>query len=81
MAGSERIHKTGVTGDRLREASAIGKSVNVLGVVISLLADKSMGIAKNQHVPYRDSCLTRVLQSSLSGNSNTTFLCMVSPAA
>jgi predicted membrane chloride channel (bestrophin family) len=33
----------------------------VLGKVISTLADKAMGKAKNEVVPYRDAALTRIL--------------------
>lgn len=32
------------------------------------------------HVPYRDSKLTRMLQDSLGGNSQTLMICCVSPA-
>ena len=31
-------------------------------------------------VPYRSSCLTRILQNSLGGNSKTIMICAVSPA-
>ena len=36
---------------------------------------------KKQHIPYRDSKLTRILQDSLGGNSNTIMIACVSPAA
>lgn len=32
------------------------------------------------HIPYRDSKLTRILQSSLGGNSRTAVICTMSPA-
>jgi hypothetical protein len=32
------------------------------------------------HIPYRDSKLTRILQSSLGGNARTAIVCTVSPA-
>ena len=48
--------KTGATGDRLKEAAGINKSLSVLGLVISTLAEKSMGKGKGIIVPYRDSC-------------------------
>lgn len=35
---------------------------------------------KNSHIPYRDSKLTRILQSSLGGNARTAIICTMSPA-
>lgn len=85
LAGSEKIHKTGVTGDRLKEASFIGKSLSVLGLVISVLAENSINAGdpnrKKRLVPYRDSCLTRILQNALGGNSKTYMICAISPAS
>jgi kinesin family member 13 len=31
-------------------------------------------------VPYRDSSLTRILESALGGNSKTIMICAISPA-
>lgn len=59
LAGSERVDRSEATGDRLREAQHINKSLSALGDVIYALAQKSA------HVPYRNSKLTQVLQSSL----------------
>ncbi|GER57524.1 P-loop nucleoside triphosphate hydrolasessuperfamily protein with CH (Calponin Homology) domain [Striga asiatica] len=59
LAGSERVDRSEATGDRLREAQHINKSLSALGDVIFALAQKST------HVPYRNSKLTQVLQSSL----------------
>jgi kinesin family protein 13 len=79
LAGSEKVGKTGATGDRLKEAAGINKSLSVLGLVISALADKALGKGKGV-VPYRDSCLTRILQNALGGNSKTLMICAISPA-
>jgi hypothetical protein len=59
LAGSERQSKTGATGDRFKEATKINKALSSLGNVIYALAENS------QHIPYRDSKLTRLLQDSL----------------
>jgi len=40
-----------------------------------------MGKGKNAIVPYRDSCLTRILQNALGGNSKTLMICAISPAS
>ncbi|CAI9754124.1 unnamed protein product [Fraxinus pennsylvanica] len=68
LAGSERVDRSEVTGDRLKEAQHINKSLSALGDVISALAQKSA------HVPYRNSKLTQVLQSSLGGHAKTLML-------
>lgn len=57
LAGSERISKTDATGDRLKEAQSINKSLSALGDVINALGNK-----KATHVPYRNSKLTFLLQ-------------------
>jgi len=79
LAGSEKVSKTGATGDRLKEGSSINKSLTVLGMVISALADIGMG-KKNKVVPYRNSALTRILQNALGGNSKTLMICAISPS-
>ena len=63
------------TGERLREATKINLSLSALGNVISALVD-----GKSKHIPYRDSKLTRLLQSSLGGNTKTLMVACVSPA-
>lgn len=38
-------------------------------------------ICSSGHIPYRDSKLTRILQSSLSGNARISVICTMSPSA
>ncbi|KAL3634777.1 Kinesin-like protein KIN-7E [Castilleja foliolosa] len=73
--GSESS-KTGTTGVRRKEGSYINKSLLTLGTVISKLTD-----GKSTHIPYRDSKLTRLLQSSLSGHGRVSLICTVTPAS
>ncbi|VAI76319.1 unnamed protein product [Triticum turgidum subsp. durum] len=60
LAGSEKVEKTGAEGRVLDEAKTINKSLSALGNVINALTT-----AKPNHVPYRDSKLTRILQDAL----------------
>ncbi|KAK6141903.1 hypothetical protein DH2020_024352 [Rehmannia glutinosa] len=60
LAGSERQKSSGAEGERLKEATNINKSLSTLGLVIMNLVSVSNG--KSQHVPYRDSKLTFLLQ-------------------
>uniref|UniRef100_A0A803YBF6 Kinesin motor domain-containing protein n=1 Tax=Meleagris gallopavo TaxID=9103 RepID=A0A803YBF6_MELGA len=77
LAGSERLKRTGATGERAKEGISINCGLLALGNVISALGDKSK---KATHVPYRDSKLTRLLQDSLGGNSQTLMIACVSPS-
>ncbi|RHZ77668.1 hypothetical protein Glove_174g183 [Diversispora epigaea] len=77
LAGSERLKRTNAVGDRAKEGIAINGGLLALGNVISALGDESRKVT---HIPYRDSKLTRLLQDSLGGNSQTLMLACVSPA-
>lgn len=85
LAGSERAKRTGAEGSRMKEGININKGLFVLGQVVSCLsqlADQSSSASnsQHQHIPYRDSKLTRLLQDSLGGNSRTIMVACVSPA-
>ncbi|KAJ0971153.1 hypothetical protein J5N97_019112 [Dioscorea zingiberensis] len=76
LAGSEKVEKTGAEGRVLEEAKNINKSLSSLGNVINALTN-----GRGNHIPYRDSKLTRILQDSLGGNSRTALLCCCSPSS
>ncbi|XP_019852103.1 PREDICTED: kinesin-like protein KIF21A [Amphimedon queenslandica] len=77
LAGSERLKRTGATGERAKEGISINCGLLALGNVISALGDKTK---RGCHVPYRDSKVTRLLQDSLGGNSQTLMIACVSPS-
>lgn len=70
LSGSEKVVKTRAEGDILEEAKKINFSLSCLGNVIHSITTKG----KNDHIPYRDSKLTRLLQESLGGNFKTSLL-------
>ncbi|EYC41088.1 hypothetical protein Y032_0582g284 [Ancylostoma ceylanicum] len=60
LAGSERVSQTNATGQLLKEAQAINKSLSELGNVV-------LALRQNQkHIPFRNCQLTRILEDSLS---------------
>ncbi|KAH9818521.1 kinesin motor domain-containing protein, partial [Melampsora americana] len=69
LAGSESAASS---IERRKEGSFINKSLLSLSNVISKLA------TSEPHVPYRDSKLTRLLQTSLGGNAKVVVICAVS---
>ncbi|XP_072366266.1 LOW QUALITY PROTEIN: kinesin-like protein KIFC3 [Scyliorhinus torazame] len=73
LAGSERVWKSGAEGERLKEAQNINKSLLALGDVIQALR------AKHNHVPFRNSKLTYLLQDSLGKGNKTVMVVQVSP--
>lgn len=77
LAGSERASATKNRGDRLLEGANINKSLLALGSCINALCDPR----KKNHVPYRNSKLTRLLKFSLGGNCRTVMIVCVSPSS
>ncbi|KAK4490507.1 hypothetical protein RD792_001187 [Penstemon davidsonii] len=75
LAGSERASQSLSAGTRLKEGCHINRSLLTLGTVIRKLSK-----GRNGHIPYRDSKLTRILQTSLGGNAKTAVICTMSPA-
>jgi len=73
LAGSERVVQSEASGDRLKEAQYINKSLSALGDVVFALAQR------NAHVPYRNSKLTQLLRSSLGGQAKTLMFVQINP--
>jgi hypothetical protein len=73
LAGSERVSKTGAAGARLKEAQNINKSLSALGDVMAALA------SKRDHVPFRNSKLTHLLQPSLGRDNKALMITQVNP--
>lgn len=76
LAGSE---KAADDKERRTEGSHINKSLLTLGAVVGGLAGNKAGKdgKKDNHLPYRDSKLTRLLQGALSGTSLISILCTI----
>ena len=74
LAGSENVSQSGAEGRVLREAIGINKSLAALHDVMLALSNK------DNHVPYRNSTLTKVLADSLGGQAKCLMYVMISPA-
>ncbi|XP_013368732.1 PREDICTED: kinesin-like protein KIF12 isoform X13 [Chinchilla lanigera] len=78
LAGSEKVATTGSRGELMLEANSINRSLLALGHCISLLLDPQR---KQNHIPFRDSKLTKLLADSLGGRGVTLMVACVSPSA
>jgi centromeric protein E len=76
LAGSERAASE---KERRKEGAFINKSLLTLGTVIAKLSDQCQTGKEDMHIPYRDSKLTRLLQTSLGGNARVAVVCTMSP--
>ncbi|KAF5212729.1 Kinesin motor domain family protein [Clavispora lusitaniae] len=77
LAGSERAAATKNRGATLNEGANINKSLLALGNCINALCDPR----RKNHVPYRNSKLTRLLKFSLGGNCKTVMIVCISPSS
>jgi len=73
LAGSERVGKSKATGQTLKEAQNINKSLSALGDVMSALQQKS------KFIPFRNSKLTYLMQNSLGGHAKTIMFINICP--
>jgi hypothetical protein len=76
LAGSENVEKSEAKGKTLLEAQMINKSLSALGNVIFALTESG-----REHIPYRDSRLTYLLQDSLGGNAKAILVSTATPCA
>lgn len=81
LAGSERLHESGATGETMKEAIDINKSLSALGNVVTKLVEQSKKPHRRVHIPYKDSKLTYLLQSSLGGANLVHFMLACSGSA
>eukprot|EP00667_Euglena_gracilis_P008394 EG_transcript_8505 len=80
LAGSERANRTENTGARLKEAATINQSLVVLGRCLQVLRwNQSHPAPQRRVVPFRESKITRLFQSSLTGNGKAVMVVNVSP--
>ena len=73
LAGSEKAAAVMEFGETFEEMKKINLSLSALGKVILSLVNG------DEHIPYRDSKLTRLLQESLGGNYKTALIVTCSP--
>ncbi|KAG7661003.1 CIN8 [[Candida] subhashii] len=93
LAGSENISRS---GSMVKETGSINQSLLTLGRVFNALSDQQASAQQQQssassvtssnskqnhnHIPYRESKLTRLLQESIGGNTKTALIATISPA-
>ncbi|OZC10019.1 hypothetical protein X798_02865 [Onchocerca flexuosa] len=75
LAGSERVSQSGATGQQLKEAQCINRSLSELGNVVTALRQRQ------QHIPFRNCQLTRFLENCLNGDSKTLVIVQLAPDA
>ncbi|KAG9102179.1 hypothetical protein FS749_013382 [Ceratobasidium sp. UAMH 11750] len=84
LAGSERSKNTQTTGDRLKEAGNINKSLMVLGQCMEMLRANQRKVAAGQTlklglVPFRHSKLTELFQDFFVGEGRAVMIVNVNP--
>merc|ERR1712190_337714 len=75
LAGSERLDRSCATGDRLKETQNINRSLSSLSDVFLAKAEG------RQHVPFRNSKLTHLMEPCLSGQGKTLMAVNIGPEA
>lgn len=73
LAGSEDNRRTGNTSIRLNESNSINQSLHALGKVVDAINRRA------RQIPYRDSKMTRILQSTLGGKALGMMIVNIAP--
>jgi len=73
LAGSERLDRSNASGQTAKETMAINKSLSSLTDVFAAIGEKS------NHIPFRNSKLTYLLQPCFSGDGKTVMVVNISP--
>lgn len=81
LAGSESAKMTNAKGERFIESRHINQSLLTLSLIIQKLSEDKHGGKKTRHLPYRNSKLTRLLETALDGNAHIGIICTISPIA
>ncbi|OWR49361.1 kinesin protein KIF23 [Danaus plexippus plexippus] len=80
LAGSERTNRTKNTGQRLREAGNINKSLMTLRTCLEALRENQISNANNM-VPYRESKITHLFKNFFEGEGQVRMVVCANPRA
>lgn len=80
LAGSERTNRTKNTGQRLREAGNINKSLMTLRSCMEILRENQKNGANNM-VPYRESKITHLFKNFFEGEGQVQMIVCANPRA
>jgi len=77
MKGCERSKQASCLPGSTRTSPDFGFDVPAFGAVIRALAQKATNARPQQHVPYRDCTLMRIMKEALGGNCKTCMIACV----
>lgn len=80
LAGSERTNRTKNTGQRLKEAGNINKSLMTLRSCLEVLRENQLTGVKNM-VPYRESKITHLFKNYFEGHGHVRMVVCANPRA
>lgn len=80
LAGSERTNRTKNTGQRLREAGNINKSLMTLRTCLEILRENQVN-GTNNMVPYRESKITHLFKNFFEGEGQVRMIVCANPRA
>lgn len=80
LAGSERTNRTKTSGQRLKEAGNINKSLMTLRTCLEALRENQLSGANNM-VPYRESKITHLFKNFFEGEGQVRMIVCANPRA